>query len=187
MSDRSTTERPAEAAGRNAGLSPKDHLVFLIGIGAIVAAVVGGSCSTNARIGDLREEIGTVRADVGTVRADVGTVRAEVGDLRVEVGTEIRHLRAEFGAEFRGLRAEVGAEFRDVRGEIRDVRARVENLEDSTAASFAAVRGQIGAVAVCVLEIRNLVGGDRQDDGRVSTTCDDALSAILAPSPPAGR
>ena len=161
MSDRSTTERPAEAAGRRARM-PQDQLVLLVGIGAIVAAVVGGSCSTNARIGDLREEI--------------GTVRAEVGDLRAEVG-----------AEFRSLRAEVGAEFRDVRAEIRDVRARVENLEDSTVASFAAVRGQIGAVAVCVLEIRNLVGGDRQDDGRVSTTCDDALSAILAPSPPSDQ
>ena len=161
MSDRSTTERPAETAGRRAGM-PKDQLMLLIGIGSIVVAVVGGSCSTNARIGDLRDDVGTLRAEVGTLRAEVG-------------------------AEFRGLRAEVGAEFRDVRTEIRDGRARVENLEDSTAASFAAVRGQLGAVAVCVLEIRDLVGGDRQDGGRVSTTCDDALGAVLAPSLPAGR
>ena len=156
MSDRSTTERPAEAAGRRAGMSGND-LMLLIGMGSLVVAVVGGSCSTNARIGDLRD--------------NVETLRAEVGDLRAEVGAEIRHLRTEVGAE------------------IRDVRGQVENLEDSTAASFAAVRGQLGAVAVCVLEIRNLVGGGRQDDGR-STTCDDALSAILAPSPPsppAGR
>ena len=168
MSDRSTTERPAEAAGRRAGML-KDDLILLVGIGAIV---VGGSCSTNARIGDLRDEVETLRADV----------RTEIHNLRVEVGAEIRNLRAEVGAEIRHLRTEVGAE-------IGDVRARVENLEDSTAASFAAVRGQLGAVAVCVLEIRNLVGGGRQDDGR-STTCDDALSAILAPSPPsppAGR
>lgn len=154
MSDRSTAERPAEAAGRRAGML-KDDLILLVGIGAIV---VGGSCSTNARIGDLRDE--------------VTEVRAEIHNLRAEVGAEIRHLRAEVGAE------------------IRDVRGQVENLEDSTAASFAAVRGQLGAVAVCVLEIRNLVGGGRQDDGRASTACDDALSAILAPSPPsppAGR
>ena len=157
MSDRSTAERPAEAAGRRAGMSGND-LVLLIGMGSLVVAVVGGSCSTNARIGDLRD--------------NVETLRAEVGDLRAEVGAEIRHLRTEVGAE------------------IRDVRGQVENLEDSTAASFAALRGQLGAVAVCVLEIRNLVGGGRQDGGRVSTTCDDALSAILAPSPPsppAGR
>ena len=84
------------------------------------------------------------------------------------------------------MRAEVGS----LRAEVGSLRAQVENLEDSTAASFAAVRGQLGAVAVCVLEIRNLVGGGRQDDGRASTACDDALSAILAPSPPsppAGR
>ena len=155
MSDRSTTERPAEAAGRRAGML-KDDLILLVGIGAIV---VGGSCSTNARIGNLRDEVETLRADV----------RADIHNLRAEVGAEIRHLRTEVGAE-------IGA-----------VRARVENLEDSTAASFAAVRGQLGAMAVCVLEIRNLVGGGRQDDGRVSTTCDDALSAILAPSPPAGQ
>ena len=154
MSDRSTAERPAEAAGRRAGML-KDDLILLVGIGAIV---VGGSCSTNARIGDLRDE--------------VTEVRAEIHNLRAEVGAEIRHLRTEVGAE------------------IRDVRGQVENLEDSTAASFAAVRGQLGAVAVCVLEIRNLVGGGRQDGGRVSTACDDALSTILAPSPPsppAGR
>ena len=154
MSDRSTAERPAEAAGRRAGML-KDDLILLVGIGAIV---VGGSCSTNARIGDLRDE--------------VTEVRAEIHNLRAEVGAEIRHLRTEVGAE------------------IRDVRGQVENLEDSTAASFAALRGQLGAVAVCVLEIRNLVGGGRQDGGRVSTACDDALSAILTPSPPsppAGR
>ena len=176
MSDRSTTERPAEAAGRRAGML-KDDLILLVGIGAIV---VGGSCSTNARIGDLRDEVETLRADV----------RADIHNLRAEVGAEIRNLRAEVGAEIRHLRAEVGAEIGDVRAEVGSLRAQVENLEDSTAASFAAVRGQLGAMAVCVLEIRNLVGGGRQDDGRVSTTCDDALSAILAPSPPsppAGR
>lgn len=172
MSDRSTTERPAETAGRRARM-PQDQLMLLVGIGAIVAAVVGGSCSTNARIGDLRDNVETSRAEL----------RADIHNLRAEFGAEFRGLRAEFGAEFRDVRTEI----RDVRAEVGAVRARVENLEDSTAVSFAAVRGQIGAVAVCVLEIRNLVGGDRRDDGRVSTTCDDALSAILAPSPPAGR
>ena len=124
MSDRSTVERPAATARRNADVSI-NHLTFLIGVGAIVAAVVGGSCSTNARISD-------------------------------------------------------------VRAEIRDVRAQVEALEDSTAASFATVHRQLAAVAVCIIELRNLVGGGEADGGGASTACDSAVRAILAPSAPTG-
>ena len=149
MSERSTVERPAAAPVRNAATSI-DNLTFLLGVGAIVAAVVGGSCSTNARIGDVRAEVGT--------------------------------LRAEFG----GLRQEFGGEIRDLRAEIRDVRARVESLEDSTTASFATVHRQLAAVAVCMLELRNLVvGGDGAGRGRASTACDSALQAILASTAPA--
>ena len=163
MSERSTVERPAAAPVRNAATSI-DNLTFLVGVGAIVAAVVGGSCSTNARIGD--------------VRAEVGTLRAEFGGLRQEVGT----LRAEFG----GLRQEFGEEFPDLHAEIHEVRAAVESLEDSTAASFATVHRQLAAVAVCMLELRNLVvGGDGAGRGRASTACDSALQAILASTAPA--
>ena len=162
MSDGSTVERPA-AARRSAEVSI-DNFTFPLGIGAIVAAVVGGSCSTNARIGDVRAEVGTLRAEVGGLRAEFGDLRAEFGDLR----------------------AEFGAEIRDVRAEIRDVRARVETLEDSTAASFATVHRQLAAVAVCMLEIRSLVGGDNSDRSGASPACDSAIRAILAPSAPTG-
>lgn len=131
MSDRSTVERPAATARRSAEVSI-NHLTFLIGVGAIVAAVVGGSCSTNARISDVRAEI------------------------------------------------------QDLRAEIRDVRAQVEALEDSTAASFATVHRQLAAVAVCIIELRNLVGGGEADGGGASTACDSAVRAILAPSAPTG-
>ena len=137
MSDRSTIERPAAALRRSVEMSI-NNLTFLVGVGAIVATVVGGSCSTNARIGELHSEIRDVRAEI-----------------------------------------------RDVRAEIRDVRARVGRLEDSTAASFAAVRQQLGAVAVCLLEIRSLVGADANGGGAL-TACDNALRAIFAPSAPAG-
>ena len=143
MSERSTVERAAAAPLRNAATSI-DNLTFLLGVGAVVAAVVGGSCSTNARIGDLRAEVGT-------------------------------------------LRAEFGGEIRDLRAEIRDVRARVESLGDSTAASFATVQRQLAAVAACILELRNLVGGgDGAGRDRASTACDSALQAILASAAPAG-
>ena len=131
MSDQSTAERKA-AARRLAPGTSIDNLTFLLGVGAIVAALVGGSCSTNARIGDLHTQVQGVRA------------------------------------------------------EIRDVRARVERLEDSTAVSFATVHRQLGAVAVCLLDLRNMVG-DSGAAGRVPTACDDAIQAILTPSAPAGR
>ena len=184
-------ERPA-AARRSAEVSI-DNFTFLFGIGAIVAAVVGGSCSTNARIGDVRAEVGTLRTEFGGLRAEVGDLRTEVGDLRAEVGdlrAEVGTLRTEFGGlrtEVGDLRTEFGAEIRDVRAEIRDVRARVETLEDSTAASFATVHRQLAAVAVCLLEIRSLVGGDSPDRSGASTACDSAIRAILAPSAPTGR
>jgi chromosome segregation ATPase len=121
----------------------------------------------------VRGEVGTLRAEFGDLRGEVGTLRAEFGDLRGEVGT----LRAEFG----DLRREVGAEIRDVRAEIRDLRGQVGTLEDSTSASFATVQRQLATLAVCMLELRNLVvGGDSADRGRASTTCDNALQALLA-------
>ena len=183
MSERSTVERPAAAPVRNAA-TPIDNLTFLLGVGAIVAAVVGGSCSTNARIGDVRAEVGTLRAEVGTLRGEFGGLRQEVDGLRGEVGglrREVDGLRQEVG----GLRQEVGEEIRDLRAEIRGVRARVEALEDSTAASFATVHRQLAAVAVCMLELRNLGGGDGAGRGRASTACDSAVQAPLASATPA--
>ena len=156
MPDLSTVDPPAAAPGRNAEVSI-NNLTFLLGVGAIVAAVVGGSCSTNARIGD--------------VRAEVGTLRAEFGDLR-----------AEFGAEIRDVRAEI----RDVRAEVNEVRTRVGELESYTRASFATVHQQLGAVAVCMLEIRTLVGHGSADRSPASTACDSAIRAILAPAAPTG-
>ena len=146
MSDRSTVERPAAALRRGAEMSI-NNITFLVGVGAIVATVVGGSCSTNVRIGELHAEIRDVRAEIRDVRAET----------------------------------------RDVRAEIHDVRARVAALEDSIAASFATVHRQLAAVAVCMLEIRSLVGGDNADRGGPSAACDSAIRAILAPSAPTGR
>ena len=208
MSDRSTVERPAAALRRNAEMSI-NNLTFLVGVGAIVATVVGGSCSTNVRIGELHAEIRDVRAEIRDVRAEVGGVRTElgmqiggvrtelgmqIGGVRTELGMQIGGVRTELGAQVDdsraqvgGLRAEVGAEIRDVRAEVRGVRARVEALEDSTTASFATVHRQLSAVAVCMLEIRSLVGGDDPDRGGASTACDSAVRAILAPSAPTGR
>ncbi len=217
MSDRLKTERPAAAPGLDATTSI-NNLTFLLGVGAVVAAVVGGSCSTNARIGDVRADVADLRVEVrelrAEVRGEVAGLRTEFGGLRNGVQGEVAGLRTEFGGlrngvqgevaglrtefgglrngvqgEVAGLRTEFGGlrgEIHDVREEVRDVRARLDDLEDFTHASFATVHQQLGAVAVCMLEIRNLVGGDGDDRERASTACDSALQAILTPSTPAG-
>ena len=172
MSDQSTVERKPASRGLGPGTSI-DNLTFLLGVGAIVAALVGGSCSTNARIGDLHTE-------VQGVREEIQGVRGEIQGVREEIRTETRGVRAELRTEIQGVRAEL-------RAEIRDVRARVESLEDSTAVSFATVHRQLGAVAVCLLDLRNIVVGDSGAAGRVPTACDDAIQVILTPSAPAGR
>ena len=193
MSDQSTAERKAAAQRPGPGTSI-DNLTFLLGVGAIVAALVGGSCSTNARIGDLHTEIRGVRDEIRGVRDETRTeirgVRDEIRGVRDETRTEIQGVRDEIRTEIQGVRDEIRTEIQGVRAElraeIRDVGARVERLENSTAVSFATVHRQLGAVAVCLLDLRNIVG-DSGAAGRVPTACDDAIQAILTPSAPAGR
>ena len=102
---------------------------------------------------------------------EIGNVRTEMRDLRTEMRTEARDLRTE------------------MRTEMRDLRGQVERLEDSTAASFEAVRQQLVAVAVCTLELRNAVAAagrsaQNGDRGAEFTACDSAQRAILTPSTP---
>ena len=194
MSDQSTAERKAAARGLGPGTSI-DNLTFLLGVGAIVAALVGGSCSTNARIGDLHTEIQDVRSDIQGIRDETRTefqgVRDEIQGIRDETRAEFQGIRDETRAEFQGvrdaLRTEIQGVRAELRAEIRDVRTRVERLEDSNAVSFATVHRQLGAVAVCLLDLRNIVVGDSGAASRVPTACDDAIQVILTPSAPAGR
>ena len=194
MSDQSTVERKPASRGLGPGTSI-DNLTFLLGVGAIVAALVGGSCSTNAQIGDLHTEVQGVREEIQGVRGEIrtetqgvrGELRTEIQGVRGELRTGIQNVRTELSTGIQNVRAELSTGIQDVRAEIRDVRARVESLEDSTAVSFATVHRQLGAVAVCLLDLRNIVVGDSGAAGRVPTACDDAIQVILTPSPPAGR
>ena len=62
-----------------------------IGVVAICATIGVSSCSTNARIDDLRADI---QADMQDVRADLRDLRNDVGDLRGEVSSLHRSLGA---------------------------------------------------------------------------------------------
>ena len=65
----------------------------VIGIGAtVVLAIIGGSCSTNARIDDLRADMDARFADVN---ARIGDTNARIGDLRTEVRAEHAETRTD--------------------------------------------------------------------------------------------
>ena len=62
----------------------------VIGIGAtVVLAITGGSCSTNARIDDLRADVNARFADVN---ARIGDLSAEVRAEHAEIRTDIRRI-----------------------------------------------------------------------------------------------
>ena len=69
----------------------------VIAIGAtVVLAIIGGSCSTNARIDDLRADMNArfadVNARVGDTNARIGELNAEVRAEHAEIRTEIRRI-----------------------------------------------------------------------------------------------
>ncbi len=65
----------------------------VIGIGAtVVLAIIGGSCSTNARIDDLRADMNARFADVN---ARIGDTNARIGDLSAEVRAEHAEIRTD--------------------------------------------------------------------------------------------
>ena len=84
----------------------------VIGIGAtVVLAIIGGSCSTNARIDDLRADMNARFADVN---ARIGDTNARIGDTNARIGE---------------LNAEVRAEHAEIRTEIRRIDDRLRVVE----------------------------------------------------------
>ena len=73
-------------------MTTSDRLT-VIGIGAtVVLAIIGGSCSTNARIDDLRSDMNARFADVN---ARIGDTNARIGDLNAEVRAEHAEIRTD--------------------------------------------------------------------------------------------
>lgn len=68
------------------GTGFRERLTFLLGVGVIIATVVGTTCYTNAHLDELRDEI-------AAMHAEITTFIAELRDGRLEVGPPIRDLR----------------------------------------------------------------------------------------------
>ena len=92
-----------------------DRLTVMATGAAVAVSIVGGSCSTNARIGDIQAAMRELRLDM---RAEHDTLRA---DMRAEHNT----MRAEHDA----IRADMRAEHDAIRVEIRRLGDRMRVIE----------------------------------------------------------
>ena len=81
-----------------------DRLTVMATGAAVAVSIVGGSCSTNARIDDMQ---------------------ASIRELRLDMGAEHDRVRADMGAEHATMRADHAA----IRMEIRQVDERVRVIE----------------------------------------------------------
>ena len=92
-----------------------DRLTVMATGAAVAVSIVGGSCSTNARIDDMQASIRELRLDM----------RAEHDRIRADMGAEHDRIRADMGAEHATMRAEHDT----IRMEIGQVDERVRVIE----------------------------------------------------------
>ena len=69
------------------GMGRSDRITILLSVAALCVTIIGTSCSTNARIGDLHARINGVSARIDDVNTNVN---ARIDELR----EDIRELRA---------------------------------------------------------------------------------------------
>ena len=86
-------------------------------------------------------------------------------------------------AQMAGIRTEMASIRTEMASMRTELHARIDDLEKTTAASFASVRQQLGAVALCLSEIRYVLGAAEPDRDRVAATCDRAVRVIVTPDP----
>ena len=89
-----------------------DRITVLLAVAALCGTIIGTSCSTNARIGDMNARIGDMNARFDDVNARIGDVNTRVDALTAnvnarfdDVNARIDDLRRELLADIRELRA----------------------------------------------------------------------------------
>ena len=71
-----------------------DRITILLSVAALCATIIGTSCSTNARIGDMNARIGDVNARIDDMHARIDDVHANVNARIDGLSEDIRELRA---------------------------------------------------------------------------------------------
>ena len=104
-----------------------DRITILLSVAALCVTIVGTSCSTNARIGDLNARIDDLRVEV---TAQIDGVNARMDDLRAEVTAQIGavnaridDLGATLNARIDDLGATLNARIDGLDRDMRDLRA----------------------------------------------------------------
>ena len=93
-------------------MSRADRITILLAVAALCGTIIGTSCSTNARIGDMNARIGDMNARFDDVNTRIGDVNTRVDTLTAnvnarfdDVNARIDNLRRELLADIRELRA----------------------------------------------------------------------------------
>ena len=113
-----------------ADMGRADRITILLSVAALCVTIIGTSCSTNARIGDLSARIDGVNANVNAridhLRAEL---TAQIAAVNASVNARIDDLRAELTAQIAAVNTRLDAVDRDV----RELRAIVIDAVKATA------------------------------------------------------
>ena len=86
-----------------------DRITILLSVAALCVTIIGTTCSTNARIGDMN----------AAMNARIDDMNARIDDLRAEFAAQIAGLDARIDE----LRHEVREDVRELREDVREIRA----------------------------------------------------------------
>ena len=101
-------------------MSPGDRITIIVAAGAISATLAVGTCSTNARIGDVNARIGDVNARIDGVSSQLNT---RIDDMNAQLNARIDGVSSQLNTRIDDMNARFEARFDDVQEEIRELRA----------------------------------------------------------------
>ena len=56
-----------------------------VGLGVLVALILGLGVSMNVQLGRMHSDLGAMRDELGAMRSEIGAVRSEIGAVRTEL------------------------------------------------------------------------------------------------------
>ena len=104
-------------------MSRADRITILLAVAALCGTIVGTSCSTNARIGDMNARLSDMNARFDDMNARFDDVNARFDDMNGRIGdvnARVDALTASVNARFDNLRRELLAEIRELRAVVID-------------------------------------------------------------------
>ena len=75
-------------------MSSADRISYFIGVGAIVATLSVGTCSTNARFNDVNARFNDVNARIDDMNARIDDIQTDIRELRALIIDAIKRAEA---------------------------------------------------------------------------------------------